>query len=90
MQAIKGVGGSQLVKTFLNSHCLCFQSMLVCPMEMVKTQMQMERTRGIFETFQRIQQQAGMKGLYRGLGMTMLRDGPALGIYFACFETIMR
>jgi len=59
-------------------------------MEMLKTQMQLQRTKGIFETFQSIRHQSGMQGLYRGLGMTMLRDGPALGLYFVCFETMIR
>merc|ERR1719228_2267819 len=66
------------------------QSMLVSPMELVKTQMQMHKTTGIFETFQTIQKQAGIRGLYRGLGATILRDSPALGMYFACFEAILR
>ena len=64
--------------------------MLVCPMELLKTQMQMQRTRGIFETFQSIQKTEGLRGMYRGIGATIIREGPALGIYFACFEAIMR
>ena len=68
----------------------CFQSVLVCPMELLKTQMQMSRKTGIFDAFQSIYRKAGMRGLYRGLGVTMMREVPALGMYFAYFEGLLR
>jgi len=66
------------------------QSVLVCPMELLKTQMQMSRKTGLFDAFQSIYNQAGLRGLYRGLGVTMMREVPALGMYFAYFEGLLR
>ena len=59
-------------------------------MELLKTQMQVGGKTGISDAMQSVYRQAGMGGFSRGLGLTILREVPALGMYFASFEVMLR
>ena len=59
-------------------------------MEQVKTQMQVCGQNGIMEAVETIYQQAGLRGLARGLAITIAREVPAFGIYFGSYEVMIR
>jgi solute carrier family 25 folate transporter 32 len=70
-------------------------SIATCPLDVVKTKLQAQRaTRGqadylgISATFRRIILQDGFRGLYRGLGATILGYLPTWAIYFAVYDGI--
>jgi len=66
------------------------QSVVVSPMELVKTQMQVCGQNGIGDAVSTITRSAGMRGLARGLGITLTREVPAFGIYFGSYEIMIR
>ena len=45
---------------------------------------------GIFDALRAVIAQAGMAGLYRGLGVTIMREVPAVGVYFGSCEALLR
>ena len=59
-------------------------------MELLKTQMQICGRTGICDALQAVVGQAGLAGLYRGLGVTMMREVPAEGVYFGSYEAMLR
>ena len=45
---------------------------------------------GICNALQAVVGQAGLGGISRGLGVTMIREVPALGAYFGSYEALLR
>merc|ERR1719318_1081308 len=66
------------------------QSFIVSPMELVKTQMQVCGKESISESIRNIMKGGGLFGLTRGLGITLTREVPAFGVYFASYEICIR
>ena len=66
------------------------QTLIVSPMELVKTQMQVGGETSISGTLKHIYQAAGASGLARGMGITFTREVPAFGIYFGAYEIMIR
>ncbi|KAI9110324.1 hypothetical protein K1719_018766 [Acacia pycnantha] len=69
------------------------QSLLLSPVELVKIRLQLQNTgkvtephKGPSQVAKTIWKKEGLKGIYRGLGVTMLRDAPAHGFYFWTYE----
>ncbi|KAK7402302.1 hypothetical protein VNO78_14459 [Psophocarpus tetragonolobus] len=69
------------------------QSMLLSPVELVKIRLQLHKTesetetqKGPIKVAKNIWKKEGLGGIYRGLGITMLRDAPAHGLYFWTYE----
>jgi solute carrier family 25 carnitine/acylcarnitine transporter 20/29 len=66
------------------------QSLLICPVELIKIRIQLQKNIGNFGTpmslAKNIWKNEGICGIYRGLGITLLRDAPALGFYFGTYE----
>ncbi|XP_020202821.1 mitochondrial arginine transporter BAC2 [Cajanus cajan] len=68
------------------------QSMLLSPVELVKIRLQLhkhntrEPQKGPIRVAKNIWKKEGLRGIYRGLGITMLRDAPAHGLYFWTYE----
>lgn len=61
------------------------QSILITPVELVKTQLQVQTNNLKISEMayaKRIFNRHGMAGIYRGAGATICRDAPACGIYF--------
>ena len=73
-----------------NKAVSCFQSLVVSPMELVKTQMQVCGRDGIWEAVRHIVSEGGLGGLARGLAVTVTREVPAFGIYFGSYDYIIR
>lgn len=73
------------------------QSVITSPMELAKTRMQMMSHRtagplfsGPIECMRYIGQTEGMRGLYRGFGITAVRDVPGFASYFVLYEMMIR
>lgn len=70
------------------------QSIVCCPMELAKTRVQTqskkvnahERYHGSFDCLQKIFKKSGIKGCYRGMTITLIREIPSFAIYFGTFE----
>lgn len=76
-----------------------FVALLNAPGERIKCLLQVQRNadvstakfKGPLHCFVEIYRESGLtKGVYRGLGFTMLRDLPASGVYFVTYECFMR
>jgi len=72
-----------------------FGSFVEGPSDLVKSKMQVqyEKSAGVKATFQAafdIIRKFGIRGIYQGLGATMLRNIPANAAYFAFYETFRR
>ncbi|XP_054280878.1 probable mitochondrial glutathione transporter SLC25A40 [Macrosteles quadrilineatus] len=63
---------------------------IVNPLELMRTRMQAQKLswRQIRNTFGDLLKKDGVKGLFKGLTPTLLRDVPFSGIYWATYETI--
>ena len=59
-------------------------------MELIKTQMQVCGQESIGEAVRNIANNAGLRGLARGLVITVTREVPAFGIYFGSYEYMIR
>jgi solute carrier family 25 carnitine/acylcarnitine transporter 20/29 len=73
------------------------QTLILSPVELVKIRLQLEaaghgrpghhhRRRGPVEMARDILRREGLRGVYRGLTVTALRDAPAHGVYFWTYE----
>lgn len=69
-------------------------SIISCPSELAKIQLQNQikvvRYRGPWACFKDIYRQHGLKGCYRGMLPTILRETPSYGVYFWSFEAMQR
>lgn len=69
------------------------QSLLLSPVELIKIRLQLQKVDQMTESRQgpvrltkNILRKEGLRGLYRGLGVTVMRDGPSHGLYFWTYE----
>ncbi|KAK1303374.1 Mitochondrial arginine transporter BAC2 [Acorus calamus] len=71
------------------------QSMMLSPVELVKIRLQLQMKdhrhhqtsrEGPVSMARSILRREGLRGMYRGLSITMLRDAPAHGVYFLTYE----
>lgn len=66
------------------------------PVDLFKCKMQAqtatgpEAYRNVFDCAAKIGRQHGVRGIYQGLGATMLRDAPANAFYFSSYEVVKR
>ncbi|EJC97996.1 mitochondrial carrier [Fomitiporia mediterranea MF3/22] len=70
-------------------------SVATCPLDVIKTKLQAQRVRhgdraykGVFGTAKHILYTDGVRGLYRGLGPTILGYLPTWAIYFAVYDGV--
>lgn len=73
------------------------QSVITSPMELVKTRLQIQtkqttgiRFRGPIDCMHHIHCTEGVRGLYRGFGITAIRDVPGFACYFVLYEAMVR
>jgi solute carrier family 25 (mitochondrial carnitine/acylcarnitine transporter), member 20/29 len=64
------------------------QTLILSPVELVKIRLQLEAAsgHGPVEMVREILRREGLRGVYRGLAVTALRDAPAHGVYFWTYE----
>ncbi|KAI9565283.1 hypothetical protein GHT06_009068 [Daphnia sinensis] len=89
----------------LRSHALAgsvaglVQSFVCSPMELVKTRIQIQEQvctngvqlyKGPVDCVRQIWQAEGVRGIFRGLNITIAREIPAFGLYFASYEAMTR
>jgi solute carrier family 25 carnitine/acylcarnitine transporter 20/29 len=67
-------------------------TVLVTPIEVLKIRLQVQRGRaqGPLALAASIVSQEGLRGLFRGTGVTLLRDTPSTGLYYAVYEVASR
>jgi solute carrier family 25 carnitine/acylcarnitine transporter 20/29 len=67
-------------------------SFLSCPIELVKIRLQNQTKERVYngniDLIQKIWRVNGWRGFYRGFGMTVLRETPSYGVYFASYEML--
>lgn len=74
------------------------QTVITSPMELAKTRMQLQSQqakgalvfRGPLECVRYIQRTEGIRGIYRGFGITAIRDVPGFASYFVLYELMIR
>lgn len=71
------------------------QSPVAAPLELAKTRMQLQgngsnQYTGPIQCLKDIYRGAGLAGVFRGLGITALREAPSYGIYFLTYEALTR
>lgn len=73
------------------------QSVICAPMELAKTRLQLQNTksgglcfRGPLECLKHVARTEGVRGVFKGLSITALRDIPGFSSYFVSFEVMMR
>ena len=74
------------------------QSVIASPMELVKTRMQINedavgsKRRGSLEVLKSVYQNEGglFRGVFKGWGITLGREIPGFGFYFASYEAMTR
>jgi solute carrier family 25 carnitine/acylcarnitine transporter 20/29 len=70
------------------------QAVVICPMEHIKCRLQVQHGKGAvdnlykgpFQAAKKIISGHGMNGMYRGWWVTLWREIPAFGAYFACYD----
>jgi solute carrier family 25, member 39/40 len=69
-----------------------FAVTIVNPLELIRTKMQSERMsyREVGSAFKKMIQQHGVRGLFKGLMPTILRDTPFSSIYWTCYESFKK
>lgn len=74
------------------------QLWVVCPMELVKIKLQMQREakrtrstryRGSMDCVRKIYKSAGIKGIFQGFPPLMVRDVPGFVVYFGSYEILL-
>lgn len=66
------------------------QSLMLTPVELIKIRLQLQHQSncGPVSLAKTILRKQGLKGLYKGLTITVLRDAPAHGLYFWTYEYV--
>ncbi|XP_055386474.1 mitochondrial basic amino acids transporter [Condylostylus longicornis] len=72
------------------------QSLVCSPMELAKTRIQLQadvagaiKHKGPLQCLKYIRKTEGIRGVYRGLGITAMRDVPGFASYFVSYELMM-
>lgn len=67
------------------------QAFLTSPIELVKLRAQMSNDNiGAFQCLKRVHQTEGLRGLFRGLNITIVREIPGFAAYFFTYEYLTR
>ncbi|XP_069674023.1 mitochondrial basic amino acids transporter isoform X1 [Periplaneta americana] len=69
------------------------QSFVCCPMELVKTRLQLQGQHcynGPLHCLAQVAKTEGVRGVFRGLGTTICREVPGFGTYFLAYEFLTR
>lgn len=100
---LRRVDDTKLSRHFLaGSFAGAIQSLLACPIEISKIKVQIQgigerknpamkqKYAGSVDAFYKILSSEGLRGIYRGFGLTLMRDVPGYGISFTVFEATCR
>lgn len=71
------------------------QTPVSSPIELAKMRLQLQSSsqckfQGPMQCLRKIYQREGCRGIFKGLGITFLREGPSYGVYFATYEVLTR
>uniref|UniRef100_H2YIT8 Mitochondrial basic amino acids transporter n=1 Tax=Ciona savignyi TaxID=51511 RepID=H2YIT8_CIOSA len=99
-QTIKALGRETTFTHFVSgAFAGAVQSVVCAPMELAKTQMQVQGIgtrkahdkvvyKGPLDVLRKTYQSNGIRGCYRGLVVTLIRETPAFGCYFATYDVL--
>ena len=98
MRCLEGSGLSEMSRVFLaGSYAGALQVFTLVPVDVVKCRMQIDRAAGgaglyasPLDCVRQIFRSEGLRGLYRGSFITLLRDSPTTGAYFLLYEACER
>ncbi|XP_068613441.1 mitochondrial basic amino acids transporter-like [Brachionichthys hirsutus] len=97
--AMRLLGGDTPKNQFLAGMAAgTIQCVVCCPMELVKTRMQLLGTekssrklyKNSWDCLAHIYKEEGLRGINRGMVTTLLREAPSFGMYFLAFDVLMR
>ncbi|XP_032684722.1 mitochondrial basic amino acids transporter-like [Odontomachus brunneus] len=71
------------------------QTPVSSPIELAKTRLQLQsstrgNSQGPMQCLKKIYRREGCRGVFKGLGITFLREGPSYGVYFVTYEVLTR
>jgi len=71
------------------------QTPVSSPIELAKTRLQLQSMgqgnfQGPMQCLRNIYRQEGYRGIFKGLGITFLREGPSYGVYFVTYEMLTK
>ncbi|KAL0104139.1 hypothetical protein PUN28_017091 [Cardiocondyla obscurior] len=73
------------------------QTPIASPIELAKTRLQLQSTntrtlkfQGPMQCLRHIYRHEGGRGIFKGLGVTFLREGPGYGVYFVTYEVLTK
>lgn len=71
------------------------QTFVSSPIELAKTRVQLQSSsqdvsQGPMQCLKKIYRREGYRGVFKGLGITFLREGPSYGVYFLAYEMLTR
>ncbi|XP_011156083.2 mitochondrial basic amino acids transporter isoform X1 [Solenopsis invicta] len=71
------------------------QTPVSSPIELAKTRLQLQSTgqgnvQGPMQCLRNVYRQEGYRGVFKGLGITFLREGPSYGVYFVTYEMLTK
>lgn len=66
------------------------QSILCSPMELVKTRVQLMGSGSPFQCLKNIYRSEGVRGVFKGYGLTVMREIPAFSSYFVTYELLTK
>jgi len=89
---------NSLKTLFISGSVAGFAQTFICsPMELTKTIMQVQHDhanapqyKSPFDCFIKLFKSSGFRGVFRGFGLTTLREVPSFGTYFVTYEQLMR
>lgn len=81
-----------MIPLIAGSSARIFAITLVNPLELIRTKMQSEKMSysEVGEAFKKMIKQFGVRGLFKGLLPTIMRDAPFSSVYWATYETFKR
>ena len=81
-----------IIPLFSGCFARCFAVTVVNPLELIRTKMQSEKMSysEVGTAFKKMVNQYGVRGLFKGLLPTIMRDAPFSSIYWTCYETYKR
>ena len=94
--------GCKYITYFVSLLAGTIQCLVCSPMELAKTRMQTQgqgtkatkstklRYKGPVDCIKQIYLTDGIRGVYRGLGITVMREAPSFGMYFLSYEYLCR
>lgn len=86
--AQRTLGHETISQAFLAGAAAGLSQAFICsPLELAKTRLQVsDKYHGTWDCIRKVFKAQGTRGVFKGLGLTMMREAPSYGTYFATYE----